>query len=299
MSKQHDTSAMPATTDWAKMFAQKLIRCGIVQPEKAHPVINRRTAYHVYRDMGPTRSLGALLQALKAPGWDGEVSVAQLQTWSTVEDWPRACAAWDADQAAAGTFDGREAFEKLAGKVDAKLFSVLDEQNAPKIDTEAVSALFDLRLVMSERIGVLEKRGGADTLETDTDHCDLEKIRSPTLVPSYAFGPHDRPQVHDQVEEARQNDDSANNVEPYEHTLHDAAGEEGGSDNIDCEDELGLADLVGCKLPSLPEKYRHTIGPGDGRIRCVWVSNQNGYVVLNVNTDKPAWFTVETRVRCR
>jgi hypothetical protein len=70
-------------------------------------------------------------------------------------------------------------------------------------------------------------------------------------------------------------------------------------EDIDSEDELGLANLVGYDLKELPEKYKHKVRHDDGRIRCIQVHARNGYVVLMVNTDWPKWITIETGVRCK
>ena len=75
MSKQHEKGGLPAAKDWSQVFAQKLMEGGSLPPEKARPAINRRTAYHVYRSIGPRRSLAVLARVLNGPGWEGEVSV--------------------------------------------------------------------------------------------------------------------------------------------------------------------------------------------------------------------------------
>lgn len=307
-------SAETEITDWARTLLHGLSHKQLVPPGVERLPINRRTAFYAYRDMGPGRSLSALARALGNPPWDGKACLGQLRAWSRAEDWPRACAAWDAEKAETATFDELEMLENLSKQTDAILYSVLDSDDVLQIDIEALTALFDARCSLGERKIVLRRRRAAEAQSTSTDRHDRRETARPPVVPSYVCGPSDRPLALDRNVDARSNDSSAEGTETHNDTMHDPTSNEDEpadaawdeeeaesevEDDFDCEDELGLADLVGQELEELPEKYKHNIRPEDGRIRCILVSERNGYVVLMVNTDKPDWFTIETGVRCR
>ena len=311
MSKQHEKGGLPAAKDWSQVFAQKLMEGGSLPPEKARPAINRRTAYHVYRSIGPRRSLAVLARVLNGPGWEGEVSVSQLQAWSKVEDWPRACAAWDAREAEAADFDELAALERLHGRAGALMHEFLDEEEEGPLatDTEVPKALMEIVFSLSERIGVLRRRRDAEALETAADHCDLHEDGVLALVASITSGSHDYRSVPEALEIPWPDGDALSDSIDESNCLPDQAlgadedregvgqswnVEEAGDDTNVSEETL--ADLVGYYLDDLPEEYANVLGPGDGQPLRIYVSKSSGFVVLQIYTTRKKWIHHRTDI---
>ena len=305
---------MPAAIDWAEVFAKKLESRGIVPPEKSRPSINRRTAFHVYRAMGPKRSLTALARALEGPGWEGHASVAELQAWSEAGDWPRACAAWDAEEEAkTAPFDELSALQTISGKFNALTHHVLDEEDPFAIDTETFSVLTDTMFSVAERIHALRKARADEALKTGTNLCFPQVAGSHASEAPYESESrkdhctHRTAEVPWPVGDNSRETDEETIGQPYEApgTAHSDDENLGGAwQSIDPEEESGgegapeetLADFVGSYLDDLPEEYRHVLSPSDGKALRVLVSQYDGRVHLHIYTDKHRWVNYITNI---
>lgn len=313
MSKRHDGDTMPAAADWAEVFAQKLKRSGIVSPEKGRPSINRRAAFHVYRTMGPNRSLTAVARALEGPGWEGHASMAQLRAWSEAEDWPRACAAWDTEQAEAVQFDELTALEKLSGKAGVLLHQMLEGEDVCVIDTDATSALMDTMFLMGDRIRTVRQNRAGAGLETNTEQRDLLVSIDSTPGALSASGSRDDRRTHQPAEvpwsvsDDLSDSDGKTKCQPYEAPRRTCGYDQDLGDvwqGTDAEEESEgegtpeetLADFVGSYLDELPEEYRDVLSPSDGQALCVYVGQYVGYVQFHIFTDKRKWVNYLTDI---
>jgi hypothetical protein len=297
------------TTDRARILMQRLRRDRIVPADVQRPSINRQTAYYFYRTLGPTRSLAALARELERPGWEGKVSMAKLREWSRIEDWPRACEAWDTQKA--DTHEYKELAELVS--VLENLTSIMNnprDDGAFTFDLDAFLDTVELELNLIDRVHKIRETTAAQAQTMPVGRYDPQETGGAPPAPSYVCGSRDSPVGPEQAEEAWQNGDSQDEIKPHDNALHETTNDEDQTvddawyDVEEIEDDTvemaaTLADQMGCYLPELPEEYRDALGPDAGVIRSILVSKADGFVVLKVNTDKPAWFAVPTDVRCR
>lgn len=293
----------PAQSLMHQLWADRLLPLGVGRPS-----VNRRTAFHVYRDMGPQRSLAALARALEAPVWERRVGMAKLRAWSRAEEWPRACAAWDAEQADRLKFDYLAALERIYEWCMATISYAHEEEESCAIKGESLTLVMELGLQMAERIVEVRRSRAAEAQRTNAGRRDLQDGGGTVQVPSYTCGSHDDRAAPEPAQAARyegedlgDNDDDHGTDDDGDDLVDDVWDDVGAGEDDEITDGTSdetLADLVGCRLPELPEEYRNALRPGDGVIRYVLVRKVDGYVVLMVKTDQPGWVPIKTDVPC-